>query len=145
MEKTNHIKYLAFSISIISFLLLNFLFATKTLFGFDQFILKQTNYFFGITTETIDYFLISCIPIIALKFNKNTNLPTFLFNAFLIYTSTILVFLIGTVLLTTFGTLENPLIPRYLLVEPFRLYSAVLICIGISFPSIIKNLKTLSI
>jgi len=58
---------------------------------------------------------------------------------------TMIVVGIGLYLLIYFGRSTNPLIPEYLLIEPFDLYSTLLIGIGIGIPFLlIKRTKKLN-
>jgi putative Mn2+ efflux pump MntP len=50
------------------------------------------------------------------------------------------IFGIGLFLMTYIGRNSNPLVPQYLLTEPFYLYTTLLIGIGISIPFLILKL-----
>lgn len=52
----------------------------------------------------------------------------------------IIMFGIGLYLLTYLGRSSNPLIPEYLLTEPFDLYSIIIVGIGIATPFLIIKL-----
>ena len=109
----------------------------------------MTDYYFGISTNTIDYLTLASIPFFGMLFNS-TRKTDFKKSELIMDIATILfcviiVFAIGLYLLKFLGRPENPLIPKYLLVEPFDLYSIILIGLGITLPfliiKLIKNKK----
>ncbi len=66
------------------------------------------------------------------------DIATILFSA-------IIMFGIGLFILTFIGKPENPLMPQYIVTEPFELYTTICIGFGIGFPfliiKLIKNKK----
>ena len=134
--------YLSISISVALFILLNFILGPTSVFGLAEFIQNKTGYFFGVDINTFDYLLISSIPICGLKLSakrKRKNLSEILKDNLIIYLSCVLTFSIGLLfLISKIGsTGENPLIPEYLRVEPFKQYSTFFIVLGIILPFLI--------
>ncbi|MNL22912.1 hypothetical protein D3C87_1442740 [compost metagenome] len=128
--------YILISISTVLFVILNFIIGPTSVFGLAEFIQNKTGYFFVIDINTLDYFLISSIPFIGILINskrKINSLTEILKVDFTILLSCIGTFSIGLCLLITkIGSpSENPLIPEYLRVEPFKEYSSFLIALGI--------------
>ena len=131
--------YLSIAISIVLFILLNFFVGPTSVFGLAEFIQKKTGYFFGVDINTFDYLLISSIPICGLMLTEkrnSKNLSEILKDNLIIYLSCVLAFSIGLLLLISkIGSpSENPLIPEYLRVEPFKQYSSFFIVLGLIFP-----------
>lgn len=137
MRKTR-LKYIALTvISILIFLLLNFGLGPTTLFGLSQLIQDITHYYFGIEINTIDYLIIASFPIFGMLLSKkqgSNSLLILFFDNLKIIISCLVTFFIGLLIITIFGKPENPLIPQYLIIEPFHLYSAFWIGFGIIFP-----------
>ena len=137
-------KHLYFSIlvSILLFILLNFFVGPTSVFGLAEFIQYKTGFFFGVAISTFDYLLLSSIPICGLMLTekrKQKNLTEILKNNLKICLSCILTYIIGLLLLLTkIGSpSENPLIPEYLRIEPFKQYSIYCIAFGLIFPFIL--------
>ncbi len=133
--------YLSISISVATFILLNFILGPTSLFGLAEFIQHKTGYFFGVDTSTLDYLLISLIPICGLMLAekmKRKSLSDILKQNVIILLSCTLTFSIGLlILITEIGSPgENPLIPENLRVEPFKIYSSFFIALGIILPFI---------
>lgn len=134
--------YISISNSIVIFILLNFILGPTSVFGLAELIQNKTSYFFGVDINTSDYLLISLIPICGLMLmekRKRKNLSEILKNNFIIFLSCILTFSIGLlILISKIGSpSENPLIPTYLRVEPFKAYSTFLIALGILLPLLV--------
>lgn len=131
--------YLSISISVVLFILLNFILGPTSVFGLAEFIQNKTGYFFGIDINTSDYFLISSIPICGLMLTgkrKRTYLSVILKDNLIICLSCVLTFSIGLIILISKigNPSENPLIPEYLRVEPFKQYSLFFIILGLILP-----------
>lgn len=131
--------YLSASISVVLFLLLNFILGPTSVFGLTALIQNKTGYFFGVDLNTFDYLLISSIPICGLMLTekrKRKNLSEILKGNLIICLSCILTFSIGLfILISKIGSpSENPLFPEYLRVEPFRQYSLFFIILGVLLP-----------
>ncbi|MBF4465419.1 hypothetical protein [Flavobacterium sp. LC2016-12] len=127
---------ISIAISFVLFTILNFIIGPTSIFGLAKFIQNKTGYFFGVGTNTLDYFIISLIPFIGLLINykrKINSLAEILKVDLMILLSCIVTFSIGLcLLLSKIGSpSENPLLPEYLRVEPFKEYSAFLIVLGI--------------
>jgi len=146
MDKLNkkHL-YLSVSISFTLFIILNFILDPSYVFGLVKFIQNKTGYFFGVDINTLDYFFISLIPIFGLLLNsrrKENSFAEIIKDNFTISISCILTFSIGLlILISKIGSPgENPRIPEYLRVEPFKIYSTFFIIAGIILPFfLIKN------
>lgn len=127
---------ISIAISFVLFTIFNFIIGPTSIFGLAKFIQNKTGYFFGVDTNTLDYFIISLIPFIRLLINykrKINSLAEILKVDLMILLSCIVTFSIGLCLLfSKIGSpSENPLLPEYLRVEPFKEYSAFLIVLGI--------------
>ena len=108
--------YLSISISVVLFILLNFILGSTSVFGLAEFIQNKTGYFFGVDINASDYLLISSIPICGLMLTekrKHKNLSEILKDNLIICLSCVLTFSIGLfVLISKIGSpSENPLIP----------------------------------
>lgn len=143
--------YLSILMSLIIFIVLAFIIEPTSIFGFEQIILNKTGYFFGVDIGILDYFLISLIPIFGLVIyykKKMNGFKEILKVNLIMLLSCVLTFSIGLLLLISkLGSPgENPLIPKYLRVEPFQNYSTCLIAIGIILPFILlkKNIKEIN-
>ena len=131
--------YLSILISVVIFILLNFILGPTSVFRLAELIQNKTGYFFGVDINTFDYLLISLIPIFGLMLTekrKRKSLSEILKENLIILLSCILTFSIGLlILITKIGSPgENPLIPEYLRVEPFKIYSSFFIALGIILP-----------
>ncbi|WP_445456435.1 hypothetical protein [Flavobacterium sp. HNIBRBA15423] len=136
--------YLSITISNILFIFLNFSIGPTSVFGLAEFIQNKTGYFFGVDINTLDYFLISLIPIFGLLLNserKVNNFVEILKDNLTILLCCIITFSVGLfILVTKIGSPSvNPLIPEYLRVEPFKIYSTFFIGIGIILPFLINK------
>jgi len=137
--------YLLISISFVLFIVLNFIIGPTSVFGLAEFIQNKTGYFFGVVINSLDYFLISLVPIFGLLMNSKrriNSLTEILKHNLIILFSCILTFTIGLCLLISkIGSPgENPLLPQSLRVEPFRAYSSFFIALGIILPFLLfKN------
>ena len=130
---------LSLLISVLIFILLNFILGPTSVFGLAELIQNKTGYFFGVDINTLDYLLISSIPICGLMLTEKRNrknLSEILKENLTICLSCILTFIIGLlILITKIGSPgENPLIPENLRVEPFKIYSTFFIALGIISP-----------
>ena len=133
------IKVLSISISVFLFIILNFILGPTSVFGLAEFLQNKTGYFFGVDINTIDYLLISTIPICGLMLTekrKRKNLSDILIDNLIICLSCVLTLSIGLlILISRIGSpSQNPLIPEYLRVEPFKQYSLILIILGLLLP-----------
>jgi|GEM_PF-1679254 len=135
----NKYLYLSISISVALFISLNFILGPTSVFGLAEFIQNKTGYFFGVDINTLDYLLISLIPIYSLMLTKKSKrkiLSEILKDNLIICLSCLLTFSIGLfILISKIGSpSENPLIPEYLRVEPFKQYSLFFIILGLILP-----------
>ncbi|TWH98755.1 hypothetical protein IQ05_03225 [Flavobacterium tiangeerense] len=136
--------YLSISISIVLFILLNFFVGPTSVFGLAGFIQNKTGYFFGVDINTFDYLLISSIPICGLMLTekrKRKNLSEILKDNLIICLTCLLTFSIGLlILISRIGSpSQNPLIPEYLRVEPFKQYSLFFIFLGLILPFLLTR------
>ena len=136
--------YLSISISIVLFILLNFFVGPTSVFGLAGFIQNKTGYFFGVDINTFDYLLISSIPICGLVLTekrKRKNLSEILKDNLIICLTCLLTFSIGLlILISRIGSpSQNPLIPEYLRVEPFKQYSLFFIFLGLILPFLLTR------
>ena len=145
----NKIKYLIYGLCGLIFIILNLGFGAKLQIGITENLQKLTDYYFGVSTNTLDYLTLASIPFFGMLYNstrKTEFKKTELIMDFLtILFSVIIVFGFGLYILKFIGRPENPLIPQYLLTEPIDLYSIILIWLGIGLPfliiKLIKNKK----
>jgi len=135
------VKFLAFGSSVLVFSALNFILAAKTVFGCDQLLLHATGYFFGVVTDSFDYLTLALIPIVALLMDAKNSLRGIFIENIKIAISASASFCLGLIMLIWIGKPVNPLIPQYLLTEPFRIYSAIFIGTGVVFPLVFKNIR----
>ncbi len=131
--------YSSIAISIVLFILLNFFVGPTSVFGLAESIQNKTGYFFGVDINTFDYLLISSIPICGLMLTEkrnSKNLFEILKSNLIVCFSCVLTFSIGLfILISKIGSpSENPLIPEYLRVEPFKQYSLFFIFLGLILP-----------
>lgn len=132
-------------------MILNFSIGPTLLFGVADFIQNETGYFFRIDINTLDYLLISLIPIFGFLLNsksKRNSVAEILKANAIITLTCVSSFTIGVlILISRIGSIvENPLIPQSIRVEPFKFYSTFLLAFGIILPfllikSEIKNLE----
>ncbi|MFC3974112.1 hypothetical protein [Maribacter confluentis] len=102
----------------------------------------MTGYFFGLNFNNLDYFAISSIPIFGMLLNsKRMEFKTadLIKDVLIIILFVIITIAIGLYILTYIGKPDNPLIPQYLISEPFFLYSTIIIGIGIGLPFLFIN------
>ena len=136
----NKIKYLIGGISALIFFL--FFFGIINPFGLNDSLQKITGYYFGLNFNNLDYFAISSIPIFGILLNsKRMEFKTadLIKDILMIILFVIITIAIGLYILTFIGKPDNPLIPQYLIREPFFLYSTITIGIGIGLPFLLIN------
>ena len=136
----NKIKYLIGGISALIFFL--FFFGIINPFGLNDSLQKMTGYFFGLNFNNLDYFALSSIPIFGMLLNsKRMEFKTadLIKDISIIILFVIITIAIGLYILTFIGKPDNPLIPQYLISEPFFLYSTIIIGIGIGLPFLFIN------
>jgi hypothetical protein len=131
--------YSSTAISFAIFIFLNFSIGATSVFGINKFLQNKTGYYFGVDINTLDYFLISLIPFFGLLLNskmKRNNFTEIIKANVIIFLSCISTFSFGLIILISkIGSPgENPLIPQYLRVEPFKIYSTFFIALGIIIP-----------
>lgn len=136
------IKYSIFGISALIFLLLNSVLGLNIIISSINLIHKITGYHFGISTNTLDYLTFASIPIFGMLFNSKRNefkLSELIKDIFTVLFWTIIVVGIGLYILTIISKPTNPLIPKYVIIEPINLYSTLIMGIGILIPFIFIN------
>lgn len=129
--------------SIAIFLILNSVIGLKIIIHSINLIRETTNYHFGISTNTLDYFIFASFPIFGMLYHSTRvefNKSKLILDIITVLLSIIVIMGIGLYLLTYLGKSSNPLIPEYLFTEPFELYSTLLIAIGIATPFLIIKL-----
>jgi hypothetical protein len=134
------IKYLIYGLCGLIFLALNFGIGAKLHIGLIENLQKLTDYHFGISTNTLDYLTLASFPIFGMLYNstrKEFKKVELIKDILTVLLFIIITFGIGLYLLIYLGRNSNPLIPEYLLIEPFDLYSTLLIGIGILIPFLI--------
>ena len=132
-----NIKYSIFGISALIFLSLNSMFGINLIVDSINLIQKITGYHFAVSTNTLDYLTFATIPIFGMLLNSKRNefkVSELFMDIISILFWTLIIVGIGLFLLIYFGRSSNPLIPEYLLIEPFDLYSTLLIGFGIGIP-----------
>ncbi|PWK16929.1 hypothetical protein [Xanthomarina spongicola] len=125
------------------FIALNFAIGAKLHIGLIETLQKLTDYHFGISTNTLDYLTLASFPFFGMLYNSTRtefNKSELLKDILTVLLFIIIIFGIGLYMLIYFGRSANPLIPEYLLTEPFDLYSTLLIGIGILTPYLIIKL-----
>jgi len=150
-----NIKYSILGISILMFFILNSVLGVTLIISSIQLIHKITGFYFGISTHFIDYLVFASFPVFGMLFNSKRNdfkFSELLKDIFTILCWIIIVVAIGLYILTIINSPTNPLIPKYLIAEPFNLFSPLIIGIGILIPflfikrtekqSEIKNIET---
>ncbi|WP_203258123.1 hypothetical protein [Hyunsoonleella ulvae] len=144
MDKTpNKIKYLIYGLCGLIFIALNFGLGAKIQIELTENLQKLTDYFFGISTNTLDYLLFASIPFFGMIYNstrKDFKVKELTMDILTILFFVIIVFVIGLFIMVFSAKHSNPLIPNYLKAEPFDLYSTILIGIGIMMPFLIIKL-----
>ncbi|WP_460218798.1 hypothetical protein [Psychroserpens sp. MEBiC05023] len=143
-----NIKYLIFGISILIFIVLNSGFGTRLMVGISNKLLLLTDYFFAFSSTSLDYLILSLTPIFGMLYNATRD--HFKLTELIMDIGTILLFIIicfgiGLFILTFIGKPENPIMPQYILTEPFHFYMTIFISLGIVTPFLIlrwiKNIK----
>ncbi|GAA3561440.1 hypothetical protein [Snuella lapsa] len=107
----------------------------------------EFDYFLGFRTNHFDFLLLSLIPIAALVFNskrKEFTLKKIIIDNIIIIVSVLITLEIGYYLMSFIGKPDNPLIPEYLVSEPFDSYSLLAIMTGICIPILFRELKSLN-
>ncbi len=137
------IKVIIFGFCALIFLVLNFGFGSKLQLLLTENLVKLTDYYFGISTNSLDYIAIATIPFFGMLYNSTRK--EFRLKELFIDTLTVLLFVllfigIGLFIMIFSAKHTNPLIPEYILAEPFELYSTLLIYIGILMPYLIIKL-----
>lgn len=137
------IKYLVYGISLLTFIGLYSGFGIRLMIGVANKLLPITDYFFAFSSTRLDYLILSSIPIFGLFFNstrKEFKKTELIMDTITILFCVIITFGIGLYILTFIGKPENPLMPQYILTEPFDFYSTMFIGIGIVIPFLIIKL-----
>ena len=127
-------------ISALIFLL--FFFGIINPFGLNDSLQKITGYFFGFSFNNLDYLAVSSIPIFGMLLNskrKEFKTADLIKDILIIVLFVIITISIGLYILTFIGKPTNPLIPQYLITEPFFLYSTLTVGIGIGLPFLLIN------
>tara|TARA_R110002126_G_scaffold135988_1_gene280477 strand:+ start:502 stop:945 length:444 start_codon:yes stop_codon:yes gene_type:complete len=137
------IKYLIYGLCGLIFIALNFGIGAKLHIELIENLQKLTNYYFGISTNTLDYLTLASFPFFGMLYNSTRTefkKSELIMDIITVLFFVIIMFGIGLYLLTYLGRSSNPLIPEYLLTEPFDLYSIIIVGIGIATPFLIIKL-----
>jgi len=137
------IKYLIYGLCGLIFIALNFGIGAKLQVGLIENLQKLTDYFFGISTNTLDYLALASIPFFGMIYNSTRTefrIRELIMDILTVFLFVIIIFGIGLFLMIFSAKHSNPLIPEYLKAEPFGLYSTILIGIGILLPYLIIKL-----
>ena len=139
-----------FGISLLTFIGLYSGFGVRIMVGISNNLLPVTDYFFAFSSTRFDYLILSTIPIFGTLYNSTRTefkLAELIMDIATILFSVIIMFGIGLFILTFIGKPENPLVPQYIVTEPFELYTTIFIVLGIGIPfliiKLIKKQKTL--
>lgn len=100
---------------------------------------------YSYSLSLIDYIFISSIPIISiiLGYKKDYNFKKCILNNLLLISSVLLILLISVLSIKPFSKFDSPFIPDYYVREPFKLFSTLIISVGLIFPFILKNSSVL--
>ncbi|MEM6684595.1 MAG: hypothetical protein AAF617_02275 [Bacteroidota bacterium] len=105
---------------------------------------KLTTYYFGISINTIDYLALASIPFFGMLYNSTRKTvftkSKLVMDILTVLFCVIIILGIGLYALTYVGSPVNPLVPKYILMEPFELFSVILIGLGIALPYLITKL-----
>ena len=147
LKKTpKHIKYLIFGISLLLFIGLYSGFGPRLMIGISNKLLPITDYFFAFSSTRLDYLLLSLIPVFGMLYNATRThfkITELIIDMITILGFTIIMFGIGLFILTFIGKPENPIMPQYIVTEPFEMYITIFIVLGIIIPFLlIKWIKT---
>jgi hypothetical protein len=134
-KNENHLYFLML-IFVVIFIFLNFSIGPTSIFGMAKFIQDKTGGFFGVDINTLDYLLISLVPIFGLLQNSQSKRNSFtdiLKKNVIISITSIATFSVGLlILILKIGSpSENQLIPKHLRVDPFKFYATFLIALEI--------------
>ena len=119
-----------------------FFFGIINPFGLNDSLQKITGYFFVLNVNNLDYFAISLIPFFGMLLNSKRlefKIADLIIDILIIILFVFITIAIGLYILTFIGKPDNPLIPQYLISEPFFLYSTIIIGIGIGVPFLLIN------
>ena len=144
MNKTpDKIKYLIYGLCGLTFIALNFGLGAKLQIGLTENLQRLTDYYFGISTNTLDYLVFASFPFFGMIYNstrREFKIKELITDILTVLFFVIIVFGIGLFIMVFSAKHSNPLIPDYLKAEPFNLYSTILIGIGILMPYLIIKL-----
>lgn len=107
-----------------------------------DFIHYISGYFFGISTNALDYFSFATIPVFGMLLNSKRSefkAIELIIDISIILFSVIIVIAIGLYLLTIIRKPISPFIPEYLITEPINMYSTLMIVFGIAIPFLLVN------
>jgi len=126
------------------FILLNFGLGSKIQIELMNIIENTTDYFFAFSTYIIDYFIIASIPAIGMILNSKREyfkISELIMDILMISIFTLITFSIGLYLMIFFGEPTNPLIPKTIIIEPFKLYTTITLIMGILISFLFLNRK----
>ncbi len=118
----------------LNFILLNFGLGSKIQIELMKIIENTTDYFFAFSTYIIDYFIIASIPAIGIILNskrEHFKISELIMDIIMISIFTLITFGIGLYLMIFFGEPTNPLIPKTIIIEPFKLYTTITLLMGV--------------
>lgn len=134
------IKLLIYGISTLLFILL-FLGILNPFRILDP-LQNLTGYIFGLSFHNLDFLAISSVPVFGMLLtSKRNNFKTtqLIKDIFIILSCVIITVAIGFYLLTIIGKPSNPLVPQYIITQPFMLYFTIAVGIGILIPFLIRK------
>jgi len=133
-----NIQYVSIGLSLMFFLLLNFRY--KTVHEIWNILESVCHCYLAISTNTFDHLVFAGIPIFGMLLTTNRERFTpagLIYDNLIIIGSVLLTIFLAIYLLTIFGRPTNPLVPDYLLSEPFNSYSILTVGIGVAVPFIL--------
>ncbi|AXT59271.1 hypothetical protein D1816_02540 [Aquimarina sp. AD10] len=137
------IKLWIYGLCGLIFIALNFGFGAKLQIGLTENLQKLTDYFFGISTNMLDYLALATIPLFGMIYNSTREyfkIKELITDILTVIFFVIIVFGIGLFIMVFSAKHSSPLIPNSLKAEPFDLYSTILVGIGILTPYLIVKL-----
>ena len=111
--------------------------------GIANSLLAITNHFFAFSSTNLDYLILSLIPIFGMLYNSTRTgfkITELIMDITTILFFVVIMFGIGLFILTFIGKPENPLMPQYIVNEPFELYTTIFIGLGIIMPFLMVKL-----
>ena len=134
------IKYLIIGISVLTFLCLNFgvgFIIHTTISGAIE---NVFGLFLSFSSGTIDYLVLSSTPIVGMVYHskrKQFSLDQLIKDELLTFGCVGISFLLSLFVIALTGKTSNALIPEYLRIEPFFLFSTLMLVAGMFSPFVL--------